>query len=625
MGSTFSAIEMGKRSLFAHSQSMQTAGHNLSNSSTEGYSRQRVELKATDPLYRPDLSREETPGQIGQGVSVGSIRRVRDELLDQRIVAQTNQEGYWKTRDNYILMMEQIYNEPAETSVRTRMDQFWDSWEELSLYPESRSARQAVLARGETLTDAIHQQYRGLKAIRDIIHGDVEGVVRQVNDLSRQIAAVNEEIVKVRAMGDSPNDLMDRRDLLVEKLSGLINITTDQRDPDEFVVHTDGIELVQGKTFRTFELTGGIENDGYGRVIWSDTGTTTNFSGGTLGALLELRDGDVRDEIQKLDTMTMSFVDLVNDIHRDGMGSNGKTGVDFFVEQSFINNIAGNFDRNGDGEFDSSYLYRVSGGNKLSAREQIGLEGTLTLSAASGTVDVPYFSTDMVADVVERINNAGAEVVASLDRDGRLVLKGTTASNADNPDFVIRYMADSGRFLAGYAGVLAAPGVDNAYTWEQANAVNALAGDELAWAVAPIAHPAGWMEVNNAIKADVQTIAAGFPADDGVVFAGDNRAAVAIAAIRNTPVMVGNTRTFDDYFADAVTNIGLKGEQAERSLETQVTIMTELRGMRDAISGVNVDEELADIIKFQHGYNAAARFIATFNEMLDTVINRMGV
>ena len=147
MGSTFSAIEMGKRSLFAHSQSMQTAGHNLSNSSTEGYSRQRVELKATDPLYRPDLSREETPGQIGQGVSVGSIRRVRDELLDQRIVAQTNQEGYWKTRDNYILMMEQIYNEPAETSVRTRMDQFWDSWEELSLYPESRSARQAVLAR----------------------------------------------------------------------------------------------------------------------------------------------------------------------------------------------------------------------------------------------------------------------------------------------------------------------------------------------------------------------------------------------------------------------------------------------------------------------------------------------
>lgn len=625
MGSTFSAIEMGKRSLFAHSQSMQTAGHNLSNSSTEGYSRQRVELKATDPLYRPDLSREETPGQIGQGVSVGAIRRMRDELLDQRIVAQTNQEGYWKTRDNYVLMMEQIYNEPAETSVRTRMDQFWDSWEELSLYPESTSARQAVLTRGETLTDAIHQQYKGLKGIRDILNGDIEGVTRQVNDLSRQIAALNEEIVKVRAMGDFPNDLYDRRDLLVEKLSGLINITTDQRDPDEFVIHTDGQMLVQGKQYRTFTISSGIENDGYGDVTWSDTGNTAHFTGGTLGALIELRDVDVREEIQKLDTMTMSFVDLVNDVHRDGMGSNGKTGLDFFVEQFFIDNIAGNYDRSGDGEFDSSYIYRVSGANPLSARAQIGLEGTMTFSAAQGTVDVPYYSTDMVSDVVERINNAGAEVVASLDRDGRLVLKGTAAQNRDNPDFVIRYMSDSGRFLAGYAGVLAAAGEDNAYTWEQPDAVNALAGGELAWAVAPIAHPAGWMEVNGVISADVQSIAAGFPGDDGVVFAGDNRAAVAIAAIRNTPVMVGNTRTFDDYFADAITNIGLKGEQAERALETQVTIMTDLRGMRDAISGVNIDEELSDIIKFQHGYNAAARFIATFNEMLDTVINRMGV
>ncbi len=623
--STFSGIEMGKRSLFAHSQATQTAGHNLSNSSTEGYSRQRVELKATDPLYRPDLSRAETPGQIGQGVSVQSIRRMRDELLDQRIVAQTNGEGYWKTRDDYVLMMEQIYNEPADTSVRSRMDQFWDSWEELSLYPESRSARQAVLSRGETLTDAIHQQYRGLQGIRDLIDGDIEAVTKQVNDHAREIAALNEEIVKVKAMGDNPNDLMDRRDLLTEKLSTLINITVDQRDPDEYVIHTAGLELVQGKKFRTFGLERGIENDGYAEVVWSDSGNRADFEGGKLGALVELRDVDVRDEIRNLDTMTMNFVDLVNDIHKDGMGANGKSGVDFFVEQAFINNVAGNFDRNGDGEYDSSYVFRITGGNKLSAREQIGLDGRLTLSSADGTVDVPYGSTDMVADVVSRINNSGAEVVASLDRDGRLVLKGTTSESKENPDFVIRYVADSGRFLAGYAGVLSAPGAEGAYSWDRADAVNSLSGDGLSWAVSPIAHPAGWMEINGEIKSDVQTIAAGFPGDDGVVNPGDNRAAVAIAAIRNTAVMVGNTRTFDDFFADVITNVGLKGEQASRSHETQIAIMNELRGMRDSISGVNVDEELSDIIKFQHGYNAAAKFISTVNDMLDTIINRMGV
>lgn len=623
--STFSGIEMGKRSLFAHNQAIETAGHNLSNSSTEGYSRQRVELGATDPIYRPDLSRAETPGQIGQGVSIESIRRIRDELLDQRIVAQTNGSGYWETRDNYVLMMEQVYNEPDESSVRTQMDKFWDSWEELSVYPESRSARQAVLTRGETLVDSIHQQYKGLQGIRDLINGDIEGVTKQVNDISRQIAGLNEEIVKVKAMGDSPNDLMDRRDLLTEKLSNLINITVDQRDPDEYVIHTSGLELVQGKSFRSFELKTGIENDGYAEVVWSDSGNTAEFTGGKLGALVELRDVDVRNEIQSLDTMAMNFVDLVNDIHRDGTGANGKTNVDFFTEQSFINNVAGNYDRNGDGEYDSSYIFRVTGANNLSAREQIGLEGTITLSAGTGTVSVPYHSTDMVADVVSRINNSGSEVVASLDRSGRLVLKGTTSEQKANPDFVIRHMEDSGHFLAGYAGILSGSGPENAYTWETADAVSTLAGGKLQYAVSPIAHPSGWMEVNKAIKTDVQTIAAGFADQDGTLNPGDNRTAVAIAAIRNTAVMVGDTRTFDDYFADTVTNIGLKGEQAARSLETQVAIMKELKEKRDAVSGVNVDEELADIIKFQHGYNAAAKFISTMNDMLDTVINKMGV
>lgn len=622
--STFSGIEMGKRSLFAHNQAIQTAGHNLSNSSTEGYSRQRVDLKATDPLYRPDLSRAETPGQIGQGVSVESIHRLRDELLDQRIVAQSNGEGYWQSRNDYVLQLEQIYNEPADTSVRTRLDQFWDSWQELSVYPESKSAREAVITRGETLVDSIHQQYNALKGIRDMIEGDIEGVTRQVNDITTQIAALNEEIAKVKAMGDNPNDLMDSRDLLSEKLSKLINITVDQRDPDEYVIHTAGYELVQGRTNRLFALETGTDNDGYAKVTWADSGREAHFDGGKLGALLEMRDGDVRDEIRSLDTMTMSFVDLVNDVHRDGTGANGKTGIDFFTEQPFINNVAGNYDRNGDGTDDSSYVYRISGSHTLSAREQIGLEGSITLSAASGTVNVPYFANDMVADVVERINNSGGEVVASLDRDGRLVMKGTTAADKENPDFVIRYMADSGQFLAGYAGILGGSDDELSYSWDRVNAVDSLAEGNK-YAVSPIAHPSGWMEISKAVKSDPLTIAAGFADDDGTLQIGDNRAAASIASIRNTPVMVGNTRTFDDFFADAVTNIGLKGEQAERALATQNAIMADLRNARDAISGVNIDEELSDIIKFQHGYNAAAKFISTVDEMLDTIINRLGV
>ena len=459
-----------------------------------------------------------------------------------------------------------------------------------------------------------------------MINGDIEARVKQVNSFTRQIAALNEEIVKVKAMGDNPNDLMDKRDVLTEKLADLIPISIEKVDADEsYIIYSDGMELVQGRTFRTFGLESGTANEGYANVVWEDSGNLAHFAGGRLGALIELRDGDVRDEISKLDTMAMNFVDLVNDIHRNAMGLNGKTGIDFFKEQYFINNTVGNFDRNGDGEYDSSYIFRFTGAYNLDPREQIGLEGTLTLSAGTGTVQVPYASTDMVADLVDRINRSGAEVVAYLDQNNKLVLKGTAAQDTENPDFVIRHVEDSGRFLAGYAGVLAGSGAENAYDWQQPDAVNALSQEGAQYAVSPIAHPSGWMEINPVVVSDLQNIAAGYHSPEGIPYPGDNRAAVAVAKIRNTPVMVGNTRTFDEFFAESVTNMGLKGEQSELALNTQTAIGKELRDMRDSISGVNIDEELADIIKFQHGYNATARFVATVNEMLDTIINRLGV
>ena len=156
MGSTFSGIELGKRSIMAHTDAIQTAGHNISNADTEGYSRQRVQMKEFDPLYRPDLERAERPGMIGQGIDTQSVERVRDEMLDNRITEQQHHESYWDTRSKYYTMIEQIYNEPEDVSVRSNMDKFWQSWQELSMHPENQSARQAVVTRGENLTDSIN-------------------------------------------------------------------------------------------------------------------------------------------------------------------------------------------------------------------------------------------------------------------------------------------------------------------------------------------------------------------------------------------------------------------------------------------------------------------------------------
>lgn len=623
MASSFAGIEIGKRSLMAHSTQISTAGHNISNADTEGYSRQRVNVRAFDPLYRPDLERAQVAGQIGQGTDVESITRVRDELLDSRIVGQTNVESYWATREKYYAMIESVYNEPEEISVRGNMDKFWQGWQELSVYPDSDAARQAVVTRGQTLTDSIRQQFRGLSEIGKQIDGDIEATVRQVNDISSQIAAVNAEIVRSRAMGDNPNDLMDRRDLLVEKLANLINVTVDRKDPDEFMVHTDGQVIVQGSLARQIKSVPQIDNNGYGKLVWTDTGIDAQFHGGTLGALIELRDKDIRSEVQSLNTMALNFADLVNDVHRNAVGKNNVTGLDFFVQHDFVENTNGNYDRNGDGVEDSSYVFRMTGKNVLRPQEQIGLEGTMTFNGASGNVNVSYYASDTVADVVNRINDSNAEVKAYLDRNSNLVLKATSSASMENPDFVIRHVEDSGMFLTGYSGILAQSGEGGAYDFNRADAITSLDGAQ--FAVSPVMSPADYMEVNPAVTGDVRSVAAAFANTIGDADPGDARAAVEIAAMRNTKVMIGTGRTFDDYFAESVTNVGLKGEQAQNQLASQNKIMDDLRSLRDSISGVNIDEELADIIKFQHGYNAAAKFVTVQDELLDTLINRLGV
>lgn len=622
MPSTFAGIEIGKRSLIGHTLGLNTIGHNLSNASVEGYSRQRIEMKATDPIYMPGLNRELYPGQLGQGMEASRIERVRDMLLEGRIINETAGEGYWGARDKYILLLEQIYNEPTEVSVRSLMDKFWESWQELSLNPTEVGARTAVLQRGQALIDAIHSRYFRLKETRDMIEGDIRAVVEEVNDLGRGIAALNEQIIKIEALGDNPNDLYDRRDLLAGRLAELVDISIGTRDPDEYVIYTGGRHLVQGRHYEELVPLPDPTNDSYSRIIWGATGDVLELRGGKLAGLVELRDADAREEIQKLDLMTVTFIDLVNEVHSRAYGLNGRTGIDFFAEYPFINNLAGNYDRNGDGVNDSSYIFRINGTNTLDPKEQVGLRGTLILPGATEDVPVDYFPTDTVQDIIFRINTSGAEVAARLNREGQLTVTGVPSSETANPDFVIRRLEDTGQFLAGYSGMLQAGGPAGAFDWRGPDAVLNLVV-ESRYAVAPQANPSGWIEVNPALAVDPLSVASALQGG-GEAF-GDGSAALAIANLRTVPVMLGASGSFDEYFSTVVTDIGLRGEIAQTALETQSLVLKELRDMREALSGVNIDEELANMIKYQHGYSAAARFVTEIDRMLDTIINRMAV
>jgi flagellar hook-associated protein 1 FlgK len=307
-----------------------------------------------------------------------------------------------------------------------------------------------------------------------------------------------------------------------------------------------------------------------------------------------------------------------------GYGLNQKTGNDFFTEYPSINNLAGNYDRNGDGAYDSSYIFRINGAHSLNPQDILGISGELILPGPKGNIRVSYNATDTVGDVIQRINTSGAEITALLDREGRLSLKGTPSSDVAYPDFVIRHLEDTGQFLVGYTGILRQSGPEGAFDWGRADAVFSLQGGGLSYAVAPLSHPSGWIEVNRELVLEPASIVASFGVAGRPGQPGDGAAALAIASLRNHPVMIGKKTTFDDYFADAVAGIGLKGEQAEIMLRTQQQIMKDLRDMRESLSGVNIDEEVAEMIKFQHGYAAVARFISEFTRMLDTIINRIG-
>jgi flagellar hook-associated protein 1 FlgK len=619
MQSTFAGIELGKRGLMAHQAGLHVTGHNVSNADTEGYSRQKITLEVFDPLYIPGLTRELTPGQIGQGVQVEKILRARDMLLEDRILSESNGLSYWKEMNDWIYQVELIHNEPTERSLINSLDRFWASWQELANNPEEIGAREAVREHGTALARAVNHSYSSLKAIRDNIEDTVKIRVGEINALAGQIAELNGEILRAENTGDNPNDLWDRRDMLIEKLSNLVNIQIGRSDKDELFVYIGGSHLVQGQHFEQLALRTDPENEGYSDIVWKGDGSDLKLNSGALKALLEARDVELKRQIDALDSFAVNLMDLVNSIHRRGFGLNLRTGLNFFREIPVSINPSGDYDFNRDGIIDGTAILRVSGTNDIDEDDIVGLSGTITLNNG---IQVDYTGTDTVSDILRRLNNSGSDVKLYIDSEQKLVVK------SDDPSLYINHLEDSGDFLVRYTGVLEGSGPQGAFDRGSPGMAAALSGDHM---VTQVLHPAAWISLDNAVINEVESIAASVGTDtrgDGVpdvsagVGNGDN--ALKIAAIRFNRVMTGGNQTINEFYETLIAETGLKGEISESETANRGLIVENLHNLRKSISGVNIDEELVNLVKFQHGYAASARFVTEMNKMLDVIINRMG-
>ena len=633
MNSTFMGLEINKRGLMVSQQALNVTGHNISNAENKEYSRQRVVVSSADPLYDPALNRYAGPGTIGQGAVVSKVERIRDAFIDDRIVAEKNQMGLWTVKDSFIYQIEKAYNEPSEQSFRAKSDELWKSWEEASKYPEDRASRTVVREKAVALSNEVQNLYRQLDDLRKDANRQVEERVNQINEYAVEIRDLNERIMKSQALGDSPNDLMDKRDGLIEKLSNLANISVGRGDKDETFVYLGGENLVQGEVVHKLEAALDPDNSGFFAVRWKGTDKSPKIEGGELGGLLEVRDKILRDNINSVNALALNMADLVNEVHRDGFGRNGETNTNFFRQMNISDNTEGNYDLSGDGQADVSAIFKVAGANKIDASAAIGMAGTLTFvtnDALEASVQIDYAQSDTVNSVIKKINDAKLGVVGYVDHNGQLALKGTIAGDDDRKNFMIRHLEDSGQFLVGLTGVLRQSGTQGSFDYRRIDDIAKFNAPREHIAITPKQNPAAYMAVSDEVMRNVDVIATAKGKDIGGTGdanttngIGDGSNALRIANLRFKSAMVDSSSTFNDFYISLISKIGTQGEESKDRIASQDTLLKNLTNLRESVSGVNLDEEMSNMVAFQHAYNANARMITTFDKMLETII-RLG-
>lgn len=627
MDSTFSGIEIGKRSLFAHKDAMNTVGHNLSNATKPGYSRQRVTMKTEIPLYAPQLNRAKKQGQLGQGIVVQSIDRVKDELLNTRIVEESHRLGYWTSQDKFISILEDVYNEPEDQSIRKRLNDFWESWQDLANQPQGLAERKIILERGKSFCELIRSRFHSLERIYIMANDEIKITTDEANNYIKNIANLNKQISKSQAMKDNSNDLMDARDLMVEKLGNLISVSIENKqDPNEFLIHSEGRHLVQGSIANEFKLeaTNGPTRTRW-NILWANN-DKANLETGKLGSLLNIRDEEIKNEINELNNLAANIIELVNEIHETGHGMDKKSGRSFFSQELKLTDDRGRYDTNGNGQFDSVHIFKINSTNEIFPEEKLGFYGTLKFEATDSNeiIEIPYNAPDTVQDLITRINNSNAQVTARINSEGKFEIKAVKEQENENITFRIKHIEDSGLFLTKYTGILNESGPEGAYDYRNIDTIDKLT-PKSTYSISPLKNPAAWIKVADIIDLDPSKIAAGINSPTNEISIGDNQAALRISSFGNSQIMVGKNLTLNDYFANTASNIAIKGQISEITKESQSQILKDLTDLRMSISGVNKDEELANMIEFQQAFIAASKFITVSAELIDTVINKMGV
>lgn len=355
MPSIFSSLYTLKRAMGAQQYAINTTSHNIANANTEGYSRQRVTMEASRPEGVTSINSAFGPGQMGTGVEINDVTRARDNFLDTQIRNEKSTLENFTAREQFLSEIETIFMEPSENGLSTAMGKMWDSWQELSRGSENSTLRNGVIESSKTVTDMMNHTYfqlEGLETNSDVL---AKGQVYDMNQVIEQIEGLNGQIMGVRIANNNPNDLLDKQDVLIDKLSQMVDISTKRGPLGEVTIKTGDTTIVgQNKKNLSFvksmdpvdkaDLSKGyvisyyskgdtselkalqIDNDKYNslmgaKIIWTDdTGNLTEKALPTSGSIkgftsIYTEIGDYKNQINAL---AKGIAYAVNTVMNDG-------------------------------------------------------------------------------------------------------------------------------------------------------------------------------------------------------------------------------------------------------------------------------------------------------------------
>jgi flagellar hook-associated protein 1 len=559
--SLFSVLNTGTRGLNASQMAMDVTSQNISNANVEGYSRKRLVLAAD---YRADG----TFGQVGMGVDVVSIERMRDKFIDDQIRGQNQEVGTSDAHNATMKDIESIFNEPSGTGLESSLNQFFDSWQGLADFPSDPAARNAVKTTGESLAQRLRSSSNELRQLRDACNDKISAQVDKVNELAEKISALNTQIGAIEfSVNKKANDSRDQRDQLVKQLANIIDISVTENERGQIAINTGGGILVSPIDFQklqtmtsTFTRPDGTQYHNIG-IQWADSKKEYMPEKGEIRGLFDSRDVIIPGYEKKLDDLATTLVSKVNELHTAGYSLNGFTGFTFFNE-------------------------KTTGASDIALSPAV-ISDVQNIATAGGGETLPSGANLSPAGA----HNFGMTPLLQLVRDPAAVPP-VPATN-----IVV------GSAIVTANGVQITDGVDYH--------IDPVAG------TFQMLH-AGYDAAALTINFQYRTNSWKGP--------GDNQNALAIAQLRdkltmNPDALSNGTATFTQYYSDLVGQVGLDSNAAQSKLDTHTALMNQYEAKQDSVAGVSLDEEMSDMIKFQRTYQAAAHVITTADKMLDYLMN----